>query len=181
MPPLFFVFINYAILNGMKVGLFIGRFQPLHYGHLRMIKDIAAKVDHLIIGLGSSDVKLSCKNPFTVQERKEMITRAAKEIGLKKYEIVEIPDTRNDEDWLTSLKKVVPSFTMAWSGSEWVLRVLTEHRLPVTRIKEFPGLSGTKIRKHIIKGQPWLKYIPRSLRSYVKEIKTAQRVRDVCK
>ena len=164
----------------MKVGLFIGRFQPLHYGHLRMIKDIAAKVDHLIIGLGSPDAKPSCKNPFTAHERKEMIARAAREIGLKKYEVREIPDTGKDVDWIASLKKAAPSFTMAWSGSEWVLRVLAEHRLPVTRIKEFPGLSGTKIRRHIVQGQPWLTYVPLSIRRYLKEIGAVRRVRELC-
>jgi len=36
-----------------KRGLFVGRFQPFHKGHLRAVKDILGKVDELVIVVGS--------------------------------------------------------------------------------------------------------------------------------
>ena len=175
----FFVFNRHGIINFMKTGLFIGRFQPLHYGHLWMIQMIARQVDHLIIGLGSSNSAPSCKNPFTAPERIEMIKRGMKEIGVRGYSIVELPDFKSDEEWIKEMGKF--SFDTAWSGNEWVQRVFKEHGLPIEVIKEFPGLSGTKIRRHIVTGQPWLKFIPLSVRKYLQEIKATTRVRTLCK
>lgn len=164
----------------MKVGLFIGRFQPLHRGHLLMIKKLAATVDRLIIGLGSSNAEVSCRNPFSVPERKEMISRVMKEIGHRHYEIVELLDIKSDEEWIKTLQKTVGKFDISWSGSEWVLRVFKAHGLPIDRIKEFPGLSGTKIRKKMAQGLPWLKFVPSSVRKYLREIGVVKRVRELC-
>lgn len=195
----------------MKVGLFIGRFQPLHYGHLMMIQKCAKKVDRLVIALGSSNAAPSCKNPFTASERAEMVRRGMKEIGVGNYEIVELPDFASDEEWVREVERVqqvaptppnLPSgrggnetvsppyrggvrgggpFDFAWSGSEWVQRVFKDHGLPIEAIKEFPGLSGTKIRGKMSHGLPWLKFVPLSIRKYLKEIKAVSRVRTLCK
>lgn len=164
----------------MRVGLFIGRFQPLHKGHLFMIKKLVTTVDRLVIGLGSSHAAPFCKNPFTVLERREMIKRVMKELGVRNYEIVELPDCESDEEWMKGVQKVVGKFDIAWSGSEWVLRVLEAQGLPIERIKEFPGFSATKIRRRMAQGLPWLKFVPLSVRKYLREIKAVQRVRTLC-
>lgn len=36
----------------MTRGLFVGRFQPFHLGHLHVIKELLEKVDELIIAIG---------------------------------------------------------------------------------------------------------------------------------
>ncbi len=84
----------------MRTGLFIGRFQPLDPGHVMMIKQCASKVDRLVIAIGSADAKPSCKNPFTAKERSEMVMRGMKEIGVRNYEVVELPDCESDEEWV---------------------------------------------------------------------------------
>ena len=53
--------------------LFIGRFQPFHKGHLKVIKDIIKKDYRVIIGIGSSQYSHTVDNPFTSDERKKMI------------------------------------------------------------------------------------------------------------
>ena len=55
----------------MKRGLFIGRFQPFHLGHLKDIKRAIQEVDELVIGVGSSNEECTKENPFTVEERIE--------------------------------------------------------------------------------------------------------------
>ena len=54
----------------------IGRFQPLHNEHLRVIEEALMQTDHLIIVLGSCNVPRSSKNPFTAAERTSMICDA---------------------------------------------------------------------------------------------------------
>ena len=54
-------------------GLLIGRFQPFHLGHLDAVMFGLSKVENLWIGIGSSDKYNEKRNPFSVDERREMI------------------------------------------------------------------------------------------------------------
>ena len=54
-------------------GLLIGRFQPFHLGHLDAIRFALTKVENLWLGLGSSNKPLEKNNPFSAEERKQMI------------------------------------------------------------------------------------------------------------
>ncbi len=38
-------------------GIFVGRFQPVHKGHMEVIKGILQDVDELVIIIGSSQVQ----------------------------------------------------------------------------------------------------------------------------
>ena len=54
-------------------GLLIGRFQPFHLGHLDALKFALSKVEKLWIGIGSSNKPNQKQNPFSADERKQMI------------------------------------------------------------------------------------------------------------
>ena len=54
-------------------GLLIGRFQPFHLGHLDAVLFALSRVENLWIGIGSSNKRNEKKNPFTADERIEMI------------------------------------------------------------------------------------------------------------
>ena len=78
----------------MKRGLFVGRFQPFHNGHLEVIKRILTEVDELIIIVGSAQYSHRLDNPFTAGERIAMIKRALGEIGVEfsRIWIIPVPD-----------------------------------------------------------------------------------------
>jgi bifunctional NMN adenylyltransferase/nudix hydrolase len=61
-----------------KIGVYVGRFQPLHKGHFETIKRALASVDKLIILVGSSGIPRNPKNPFTFLERSWMIYNSVK-------------------------------------------------------------------------------------------------------
>ena len=54
-------------------GLLIGRFQPFHLGHLDAILFGLSRAENLFIGIGSSNRYNEKKNPFSAEERREMI------------------------------------------------------------------------------------------------------------
>ena len=56
-----------------KLGVYIGRLQPVHHAHLRAIRLALSKVEHLAIVLGSACQAKTVKNPWTTDEREKMI------------------------------------------------------------------------------------------------------------
>lgn len=62
-----------------KYAVFIGRFQPIHNEHLRVIQQALATADELIVVIGSVDCAPSIKNPWSYEERVAMIKAALPE------------------------------------------------------------------------------------------------------
>ena len=54
-----------------SVGIYIGRFQPLHEGHIKCIEHILEKED--ICTILVRDTSVDEKNPLTVQERIDLL------------------------------------------------------------------------------------------------------------
>ena len=91
--------------------VFIGRFQPLHMGHVAVINQALSLANQVVIVVGSAFSSRSPKNPFTFAERKEMIentfhSHACYEQRLK---VVPVSDTKNDDRWITSVRRAVGS------------------------------------------------------------------------
>lgn len=57
-----------------KTGIFIGRFQPLHEGHKQCIQKILKTHDQCVVLI--RDTKKSDKNPYSLEERIDMIRQA---------------------------------------------------------------------------------------------------------
>ena len=79
-----------------KYSFFIGRFQPFHIGHLQNIKQALEISDTLIIMIGSSYRYLSINNPFSFEQRKQMIQDDLKSMLFCKNRIIIEPL----QDWL---------------------------------------------------------------------------------
>ncbi len=81
-------------------GLLIGRFQPFHLGHLDALKFALSKVEKLWIGIGSSNKPNQKQNPFSADERKQMILSSIDESISDRIQIFYIPDIENHENEL---------------------------------------------------------------------------------
>ena len=88
-------------------GLLIGRFQPFHFGHLEAIHFGLSKVDTLFIGIGSSNKSHQERNPFTADERKEMITSSLDRKTLRRVSIHYIPDLGDHSKWTYSIDEII--------------------------------------------------------------------------
>lgn len=56
-----------------KLGLVVGRFQPLHKGHVSIIQAALDKCERVIVLIGSCQEKRTLRNPLSYNERKQMI------------------------------------------------------------------------------------------------------------
>ena len=162
----------------MKRGLFIGRFQPFHLGHLQDIKDALKEVDELIIGIGSSNEENTKENPFTVKERVEMINLVLAVNNIKKYIVFTIPDVHDDTKWVKHIETVVPKFEIVYTGNEWTERCF-KGKYKVKRVNMLKGVSSTIIRNRILNNKNWEKLVPKEVVDYISKINGVARVKKI--
>lgn len=153
----------------MPIALYIGRFQPLHKGHLEYIKKILNENDSLIIVIGSFG-KSDKINPFTIKERKEMLKLCFREENiLDKIKIVAVKDFPGDNvKWLDYVLKKVGKFDTYYSGENNITRkIFSEAGFKVKTHERIDNISGTQIRELIKQGKEWKHLVPRSVFDYM--------------
>lgn len=62
-----------------KTAVFIGRFQPVHNAHIQIIEQALKTAETVIVSVGSAHRPKTIKNPWTAEERINMIKKALKE------------------------------------------------------------------------------------------------------
>lgn len=88
----------------------IGRFQPLHNAHLEIIKRCTALTDQLVIIAGSAKQPRTYKNPFTFDERRQMILNATSGLSLRVYVEPNIDTIYNDQAWAVRVQGIVSKY-----------------------------------------------------------------------
>jgi len=150
-------------------GLLIGRFQPFHLGHLEALRFALSKVDKLWVGLGSSNKPVEKNNPFTAQQRKEMILSSIDDSMKEKISIYFVPDVDNHIRWIEKIDTIVPKFDIIFSNDD-----LTKHLYSIRNIQILgipflnrESLSGTNIRDLIVNDQRWEDFVPDGTRNFL--------------
>src|SRR3990172_6733298 len=102
------------------IGLFVGRFQPLHNGHLAVILHALQEVTILTIIIGSSQDELTPLNCFTATEREKMLRASLKDEGIDvdtRIRFVCIADVNHNERWFSLVRAAVPSIDITYTGN----------------------------------------------------------------
>ena len=159
---------------------YIGRFQPFHKGHLKVIDEIAGEVDELVIGIGSSQLSHTTENPFTAGERILMISRSLEPLDLYYY-VIPINDIYRNAEWVAHVRSMTPPFSSAYSNNPLVSRLFSEagyevKHSPMYNRREY---SGTEIRRRMLAGEDWEKLVPRAVVEVVEEIHGVERLAQV--
>ncbi len=167
----------------VKRGVFIGRFQPMHDGHIKAIKYILKEVDELIILIGSAQVSHTFNNPFTAGERIDFIKEALDEsdIDPAKYYIIPVPDTNDNRLWVAHLVSLTPKFEVVYTNNPLVKRLLFEGGYDVKEnpLFEREKYSATKIRMAILEGKSWEGYVPKTVAEKIKKFGGVDRIREI--
>lgn len=169
----------------VKRGIYVGRFQPFHNGHLAVIKDILEEVDELIVVIGSAQYSHRIDNPFTAGERMTMTIEALKEAGIlcERCCVVPVRDMHVHMLWVAEVVGYTPKFDLVYGNEPLTRRLFQEAGFTVKSVpyKKRDVYSATEIRRRMLTGKNWEELVPRSVAKFIKEIDGVQRLRDLNK
>jgi len=165
-------------------GVYPGRFQPMHRGHLQVIKWALEKVEELVIVIGTAQESHTIANPFTAGERMVMIREALRESGIdmSRVYIVPVPDILMNAVWAHYLKLYVPEFRYGIARNPLVVRLFKEagYEVLVPPPYDRDKYSSTRIRRMMILGdEGWRELVPPAVARVIDEIKGVERLREV--
>jgi nicotinamide-nucleotide adenylyltransferase len=169
-----------------ETALFIGRFQPLHHGHIYILTKILKSYKKLKIGIGSSQLSNIKSDPFTYEERKNFISAALKKRGYKsnRFEIFPIPDIFNATKWISHVISIVGEFDTVFSNSDWVRQLIQNEGLYLgSRIEIFKKkYNGSNIRKLISKEKKnWTSLVPKEVVNLIEDYNGIERIKIIFK
>ena len=160
---------NYKI--EMKKGLILGRFQPLHMGHLSLFEAVIDNQQELLVCLGSSNEERTKRNPYSSSERIQMIKAVLSNYDCK-YDIFEIPDINNNDLYVKHLEKIVPEFDIVYSGNTLVKSLFEEagYSVIVPKLVNREAWQGVSIRQAMMDGDDWEMDVPAVVANIISEI-----------
>ena len=164
-------------------GILIGRMQPVHNGHMEVIKQILNEVDEIIIGIGSAQASHELKDPFTAGERIVMMTQALAEIGVdpSRYYIIPMQDINFNALWASHVKMLTPPFNIVYSGNPLVKQLFSEEGYEVRQppLYDRLHLSGTEVRRRILNDENWKELVPNATAELINEINGIERIKNL--
>jgi nicotinamide-nucleotide adenylyltransferase len=156
-------------------GLFIGRFQPFHLGHLEVIKRIRYH-GRVIVAVGSAQDSYEFENPFTASERMEMILAALEEYHLDRVIVVPVADTDQNAEWVGHLRNLLPPFECVYTGNPLVEELfLADGRYKLKQL-ERTDYSGTKVRELLASHDEWHGMVPQSVKAILEDLNAEARL-----
>ena len=156
--------------------LVVGRFQPLQLGHLKMIEYVAQRSSYLTIGIGSCNSESSKQNPFTAEEREDML-RQSLTIETP-YEFRRIPDFGDGVKWVSWIRQNI-TFDVFYTNSANERGIFESAGLKVEEIPFFERerYSATEVRKRILEGGNWAELMPHGAVKVMSSIDGEHRMR----
>ncbi len=157
----------------MKRGLVIGKFMPLHHGHIALIEFAAAHCDELIVSMSYNATDI-----ISSELRFSWINKTFKDQStIKVFSIVDdfdredLPLTERTQAWVDRMRQVYPPIDIVFSSEEYGVpfakNLGAEHKGFDPERKLFP-VSATRIRENPF---AYWKYLPKIVRPFfVKKI-----------
>ncbi len=166
-----------------KRGLYWGRFNPPHNGHLQVIEHLLEKeCDELVVAIGSCLASHTPRNPFTGGERLEMIRAMLAEAKIdSKVIVVQVPDADTYQSTAGNLTLVSPPFDVVFTNRKVIASIFSKWGFEV---KSFPFFergkySSTAVREALVKQKNFSSFVPASVHRWLYQHDGAKRLQDV--
>ena len=103
---------------GPHAAVYVGRFQPFHNGHLALLQQALALAPLCIVVIGSAHQARTPKNPFTWQERAQMIGQALPTADRARVRFLPTRDLYDMPRWTAAVRHGVAGLLAAELGAE---------------------------------------------------------------
>lgn len=158
--------------------IFIGRFQPLHNGHLSVVEHALKISEKVIVLCGSAHQPRTYRNPWTVEEREKMIRDSLQDQDQQRVLVAPLMDIMyNDESWVKNVQATVNGLVTAHFGlphkqprialvghskdqSSYYLNLFPQWQ--AESVDNFKGLSATPIREYLFSANSAKEYLERA-------------------
>ena len=159
-----------------KIGVILARLQPIHNGHLALIKKASEENEEAHVFIGSAD-KFNERNPIPINMRHDMAMAAIAECGIKNVSIHWLDDLddekNNSHDWGFYLYSKVVSeiqqsnFTIYYSDgfeiiTSWFPGFILRNNVSLSLLARGAvegGVSATQVREFIMNDDNRLKQV----------------------
>jgi bifunctional NMN adenylyltransferase/nudix hydrolase len=99
-------------MKNFKYSIFISRCQPFHNGHYELYKEALSHAETVLIILGSYKKAPDIANPWSAEQREEMIKSALTKEELEHTKFIYVRDAwYNNNKWLTEVQQLVYEVT----------------------------------------------------------------------
>ena len=85
-------------LNNLTYGVLISRCQPLHQGHIDVIKKALEENDRVLLVIGSADKSGTERNPFDIETRVDMFFTLSNNLDTDRLNLMCLDDWSDDND-----------------------------------------------------------------------------------
>ena len=158
-------------------GVYWGRFNPPHEGHLHVIRKLAEDWN-VVVAVGSSEHRDERANPFSGAERKRMLESYLKESHLRGVRVVTLKDGRSKSWALGQLIRTCKPDVLFLSTEKRGLARIARRRVRVVAFPRTGTVSSTSIRDSIAAGhEGWRKWTGTSVAKLIVELNGIQRIK----
>ena len=167
----------------MDDGVLVGRFQPLHLGHLEAFKFALSKARMLWLGIGSSNRPPDADNPFTAAERERMVSLSLPPALAGRIRTYRIPDFGDHRLWAEHIDRTVPPYGLIFTNDGATAAAYgprTARAVPVPHVRR-GSLSGTNVRRLVREGgeRACAGLVPAGTLSVLESVGAAARLRSL--
>jgi cytidyltransferase-like protein len=166
-----------ALDGGAATGVYWGRFNPPHKGHMSVIRTFNERCN-LTVAIGSSEHSDEKTNPFSGPERKRMMVSYLKEMEIKGVKVVTLNDGESESWAVDNLIKSCRPDVVFLSTERSTLADLTAKRVDVVSFRRTGKISSTRIRDLIASGKEgWRDLTGPSVARLILELDGVRRIR----
>ena len=158
--------------------VFIRRFQPFHLAHKETVDIALRQSQQVILALGSAQNERNIKNPFSAQEREQMILSNYNEADQKRIKFVHVIDVYNDVKWVKLVTTLIESMISPTDQVGLIGHLKDESSyylqlFPNWKMVELESLknaiSATPLREAYYRGEIQAQYLPQGTIDFLQQ------------
>ncbi len=130
-----------------ELAVYVGRFQPFHHGHLALLRQALAVAPRCVLVIGSAHQARTPKNPFSWEERAEMVKLALTEDERSRVHFLPVRDYYDEARWVRAVRTGVDALIASVSQARASRVALVGHFKDATSdyLRSFPGWSVVSV------------------------------------